>query len=130
MPGHAWNDFMDIEQTNLFNQAAKAEALERVEANANSEWKEAALKSIHYRARHFALVTANDVFDDLEHLGLFTHENRALGAVFQKAARNGWIVKTDRTVASTRKTRHAGDVRVWASQLQRETPANLLAWQT
>ena len=27
-------------------------------------------------------------------------------------------MKTDRTVPSTRKTRHSGDVRVWASQLQ------------
>ena len=61
---------------------------------------------------------SNDVFADLEQLGLHTHENRALGAVFQKAAKLGWIVKTDRTVPSTRKTRHSGDVRVWASQLQ------------
>jgi hypothetical protein len=109
---------MTNEQTDLFNQAAKEEAIDRVERNANPDWKEAALKSVQHRARHCASVTANDVFADLEQLGLHTHENRALGAVFQKAARNGWIAKTDRTVPSTRKTRHSGDVRVWASQLE------------
>lgn len=109
---------MTHEQTDLFNQAAKAEAIKRVEQNANPEWKEAALKAVQHRARHCASVTSNDVFDDLEQLGLHTHENRALGAVFQKAARNGWIIKTNRTIPSTRKTRHNGDVRVWASQLQ------------
>ncbi len=110
---------MTFDHLPLFEaRALKEEALERVERNANSEWKDAALKSVQHRARHCASVTANDVFADLEQLGLHTHENRALGAVFQKAAKLGWIVKTDRTVPSTRKTRHSGDVRVWASQLQ------------
>ena len=110
---------MTFDHLPLFEaRALKEEALERVERNANSEWKDAALKSVQHRARHCASVTANDVFADLEQLGLHTHENRALGAVFQKAARMGWIIKTDRTVPSTRKTRHSGDVRVWASQLQ------------
>ena len=108
---------MDYDHLPLFEaRALKEEALERLERNANSEWKDAALKSVQHRARHCASVTANDVFADLEQLG-HTHENRALGAVFQKAAQLGWIVKTDRTVPSTRKTRHSGDVRVWASQL-------------
>ena len=104
----------------LFEPSAldlKADGMDRVDKNANPEWKDAALKSIQHRARHCASVTANDVFADLEQIGLHTHENRALGAVFQKAARMGWIVKTDRTVASTRKSRHSGDVRVWASQM-------------
>lgn len=109
---------MTHEQIDLFNQAAKEEAIDRVQRNASPAWKEAALKSVQHRARHCASVTANDVFADLEQLGLHTHENRALGGVFRTAARNGWIVKTDRTVPSTRKTRHSGDVRVWASQLQ------------
>ena len=78
--------------------------------------KEAALKSVQHRARHCASVTANDVFADLEQLGLHPREPRL--RCRDKAARNGWIVKTDRTVPSTRKTRHSGDVRVWASQLQ------------
>ena len=111
---------MTLEHLPLFQaQAAKTEAMERVERNACTEWKDAALKSVQHRARHCASVTANDVFADLEQLGLHTHENRALGAVFQKAARMGWIIKTDRTVPSTRKSRHAGDVRVWSSQLHR-----------
>ena len=78
---------MTFDHLPLFEaRALKEEALERVERNANSEWKDAALKSVQHRARHCASVTANDVFADLEQLGLHTHENRALGAVFQKAA--------------------------------------------
>ena len=110
--------FDQLPLIDLDARSLKEEALERVDRNANSEWKDAALKSVQHRARYCASVTANDVFADLEQLGLHTHENRALGAVFQKAAKLGWIVKTDRTVPSTRKTRHSGDVRVWASQLQ------------
>ena len=100
----------------------KDQAMARVDRNANTEWKDAALKSVQHRARHCASVTANDVFADLEQLGIHTHENRALGAVFQKAARMGWITKTDRTIPSTRKTRHSGDVRVWSSCLN-QVPA-------
>ena len=93
----------------------KVDGMQRADDSANSEWKAAALKSVHHRATHCDHVTANDVFSDLELLGLFTHENRALGSVFQKAARMQWIAKTNTTVASTRSTRHSGDVRVWRS---------------
>ncbi len=103
-------------------QAAKTEAMERVEHNACTEWKDAALKFVQHRARHCASITANDVFADLEQLGIHTHENRALGPIFRRAAQMGWIVKTDRTVPSTRKSRHCGDVRVWSSRLH-QVPA-------
>ena len=109
---------MDYSHLPLFSGppiSTKEQALAQVGRNADTEWKDAALKSIQHRARHCASVSANDVFADLEQLGIRTHENRAIGAIFLKAARNGWITKTDRTIPSTRKTRHHGDVRVWSS---------------
>ena len=87
---------MDYDHLPLFEaRALKEEALERVERNANSEWKDAALKSVQHRARHCASVTANDVFADLEQLGLHTHENRAL--VLCSEGAEAWLDREDRS---------------------------------
>jgi predicted nucleic acid-binding Zn ribbon protein len=48
-------------------------------------------------------------------------EERALGAIMQRAARQGWIAPTDRTRKSIRPACHARDLRVWRSLL-REAP--------
>jgi hypothetical protein len=48
-------------------------------------------------------------------LGITTHDNRALGPIFKKAAKDGLIEKTNTTTKSNRCSRHCGDVRVWRS---------------
>lgn len=45
-----------------------------------------------------------------------TREDRALGPVFQRAARKGWIVKTDRVRPSVRS--HLSGKPVWRSLLR------------
>jgi hypothetical protein len=90
-------------------------AMEQVEENANAEFKRVALKSILSFAMNKPYLTANDVWDSLDLLGITTHDNRALGPIFKKAAKDGLIEKTNTTTKSNRCSRHCGDVRVWKS---------------
>jgi len=90
-------------------------AMEQVEENANEEFKRVAFKSILQFAVNKPYVTANDVWASLDLLGITTHDNRALGPIFKKAAKDGLIEKTNTTTKSNRCSRHAGDVRVWRS---------------
>lgn len=94
---------------------AKREAMARVDGNADQEFKRVALKTLHTYAINKPQITANDIWDGLDALGIETHDNRALGPLFTKAAKAGWIEKTNMTLQSNRKTRHGGDVRVWRS---------------
>jgi hypothetical protein len=96
-------------------KSKKREAMARVDRNADSEFKRIALKTLQTYAMNKPQVTANDVWDSLDALGIETHDNRALGPLFTKAAKAGWIEKTNMTLQSNRKTRHGGDVRVWRS---------------
>ena len=108
----------NYKQTDLFSpQIKKEEAMDRVDKNANQDFRRVAFKSLINHARHKEFITANDVWDGLDLLGIETHDNRALGPIFLKAAREGWIEKTNQTMQSSRSSRHAGDVRVWRSLL-------------
>ena len=98
-------------------QAGKEDGMDRVEKNADAEWKEAALKVVHHYAKHNPHVTVNDLWAGMDTLGLTTHNNKASGPVFLKAARNNWIEKTKETDTSSRPTRHRGEVRIWRSLL-------------
>ena len=107
-----------MEQTTLdFSkpEQLKEIAMEQVEENANEEFKRVALKSILSFATNKPYLTANDVWDSLDLLGITTHDNRALGPIFKKAAKDGLIEKTNTTTKSNRCSRHSGDVRVWKS---------------
>ena len=98
-------------------QAGKEDGMHRVAVNANTDWADAALKVVHHYAKHNPHVTVNDLWEGMETLGLTTHNNKAGGPVFLKAARNNWIEKTSETRVSSRPSRHKGDVRVWRSLL-------------
>jgi len=98
-------------------QSGKESGMAQVEQNANPEFKDAAIEAIRQAALHNQEVSINDIWPALDALGITTHENRAAGPVMTQCARNGWIVKTDRTIRSIRSTRHKGDVRVWHSLL-------------
>ena len=107
-----------MEQTTLdFSkpEQLKAIAMEQVEENANEEFKRVAFKSIQTFALNKETITANDVWASLDLLGITTHDNRALGPIFKKAAKYGLIEKTNTTTKSNRCSRHCGDVRVWRS---------------
>lgn len=95
--------------------AARDGALEDVENAADPAWLGAALQAIRRTAERRADFISDDVWADA---GLKpTHENRALGPVFQSAARNGWIKKTDRIRPSVRS--HMSGKPVWQSLIYR-----------
>jgi hypothetical protein len=95
---------------------ARDAALQRVEANADPEWLTRALKAVHATC----LSCADFISDDVWKIGELdrTREDRALGAVMVKAAKNGWCRKTDRTRPSVR-SNLAGKP-VWESLIYRE----------
>lgn len=96
---------------------ARDEAIARVDAHANPEWKEEALRAIHTLAQRAASFTCDDVWET----GLpKPHEGRALGSVMLRAARLGYIERTTEYVTSTQKGNHANRRVVWRSRLCRD----------
>ena len=94
-------------------ERAKREAVARVEANANSEWKRRVDSVIRELAAQRHEFTTDDVWERLSDYQESTHERRALGSMMTKAARDGVIVATERYVPSTRRESHANPKRVW-----------------
>jgi hypothetical protein len=92
---------------------ARDEALEQVEEHAEPDWKTLALDAVRRTCEARATFIADDVWT----VGglTSTREDRALGPVFLKAARNGWCVKTDRVRPSVRS--HLSGKPVWLSLL-------------
>ena len=96
--------------------AARDEAIERVDLNANTEWKKTAEAAVIYIARMRPTFTADDVWDHMrKHTSCETHEPSALGAIFNKLRRQGIIRHTGEFVISRRQTRHAAPIRVWTA---------------
>lgn len=93
------------------------DALERVEKGADEKW----VKAADYAVAHLALrkpeVTADDVWDVLDGMDVDTPEHKAMGPVMRRAAKEGIIERTDRTVKTRRPSRNKGDVRVWRSRI-------------
>jgi len=96
--------------------AARDEAIERVDLNANTEWKKTAEAAVIHIARMRPTFTADDVWDHLrKHTSCETHEPSALGAIFNKLRREGRIRHTGEFIISRRATRHAAPIRVWTA---------------
>ena len=100
----------------VMNPAASArardEGIAQVESGASPEWKVAALAAVH----QVALAKAELIPDDVWETGLpMPTEGRALGPVMLKAARNGWIERTDRVIHTAQVKSHRRGVTVWRS---------------
>jgi hypothetical protein len=91
------------------------DAIDRVDENAQKDWKDAARVAVAALASLKDTFTTDDVWKLLETQGYQTHEPRALGAVMRRAARNGLIESTDRTRLSERPECHRRPVRIWRS---------------
>ena len=96
-------------------QAAKAEAIERVEANAPQAWlakaSQVTLDIARVNPQGF---TSDAIWWILDACGYGNPpEPRALGAVFQALAREGLIEKTGEYRDSERSENHARPVCVW-----------------
>lgn len=93
--------------------AGRAEAIERVDAHADVDWKAAAADAVRWCALHHETFTADEVLERLAALGApGTHNLAALGPVFQRAARAGLITKTGTQRLSRLRQRHR-DLTVW-----------------
>ena len=89
-------------------RAARDEAMERVESNADAEWRVLADQYLYRRIRTGLPFTTDDLWDD----GLpKPREPRALGPVMMAAKRRGDIYDTGDMVRS--RYRHATKITVW-----------------
>lgn len=107
-------------QPNLFDMLAAIEAadaaIEQVDFNADPTWKKAADKAIRHVAVTRREFSTDDVWEVLYELAIEPpDEPRALGAAMRRAARDGFIVATDRVVRSARPECHTRPIRVWRS---------------
>lgn len=92
---------------------ARDEALSRVKAAAHGEWVEAAQNALHLAAKENEYLTSDTVWDYMPD-DVWTHELRAMGAVFKDAQKQGFIESTQHLAISHRG--HAGSLRVWRSK--------------
>lgn len=100
----------------LFDAAAERDAaLERVERNADEEWKALALSAIKRTCEALPEFHVDDVWEVGELPR--TREDRALGPQMRKAAGLSWCVKTDRVRPSVRS--HMSGKPVWRSLIFR-----------
>lgn len=95
------------------HQTTLEEALTRVEANANDEWKATAVRIVTRLAESGYLFTTDDVWGMLEAADVHTHEPRALGAIMRSLAKNGKIMDAGGYRNSTRPECHQRPVKVW-----------------
>lgn len=107
-------------QPSLFDAAAadtaRDQALARVEANADQDWKDRARAVIQELARTRVYFTTDDVWQELAKQDVETHEPRAIGALMRQAAADHLIAPTNRYEPSARPACHGRPVRVWRSR--------------
>lgn len=84
----------------------------RVTNAANDEWKRAAWTALLKARESLSELTSDDLWPLIPD-GVTTTDNRAMGAVFQRAAREKLLVATDRTRPSNRPETHANPKRIW-----------------
>ena len=95
-------------------------ALEKVESNADPEWKAAALEAVRSCAKNMPEFTTDQVWRILARTDYGTHEPRAMGAIMRQAVSLGWVKPTDQYRTSERPECHKRPVKVWYSNLWKE----------
>lgn len=90
---------------------AREAAIRAVEAAGDPEWASVALDAVYRTAERLPYFHVDAVWQDAAMTG--TVDDRAMGGVMRKAARLGWISKTDRVRSSLRS--HGSGKPVWRS---------------
>jgi hypothetical protein len=98
---------------------AKREAMDRVEANANEEWKRVMYELGVEVAKRMPLLITDDIYI-LYHTSwqtAKTHEERAMGPIMQRLAKNGIIRKSKifLPIPSRRPRLHGVPKQIWES---------------
>lgn len=109
--------------TPIFDRQAarrlRDEAIGRVDHHADPVWKKQADFAIRSVATEHAEFSTDDVWQALHDLAVdMPHEPRALGAAMRRAAKDGIIAPTNRTVNSARPECHCRPVRIWESRIR------------
>jgi hypothetical protein len=112
------------EQPTIPGLAERDEALERVERNADDEWKQAAIDAVRWLAQRRTAFTTDAVWHVMrrDYQDAHTHEPRALGATMRKAAGLGLVEPTDEHRLSTNPDCHRRPKRVWRSLIMEQQP--------
>lgn len=98
------------------SEAARDEAIDRVEGAMSDAWKAAACDAVDYVCRLRAEFTTDAVWAILDRSGTpAPPEPRAMGAIMRMAVRKGLCSSTDKTSKSVRVDCHRRDLRVWQS---------------
>lgn len=114
-----------MKQGDLFDakasQAAKDEAVARVEEGAPDVWKRQALLTVREVCGRMYTFTTDDVWEALATKGMEPSdiEPRALGAIMLNACKAGYCEKADDLPhrLSTRKNCHRRPLQVWRSRI-------------
>jgi hypothetical protein len=99
-------------------KAAKKEAMERVEANADRAWYHLMLELVRQICVDRPRFTTDEAFeryDAIEGDKPATHETKAMGPVMLRAAKLGYCRKTNTTENSNRKSCHNRPLAIWES---------------
>jgi hypothetical protein len=103
-------------QPSLFEaERLKQDGMARADANADDRWRLTTDSIIRVLAARKPVFTTDDVHEALATTGATTHDNRAIGARMQSAARQGLIEITDRVQKSERPACHRRPVAIWRS---------------
>lgn len=104
----------DPSQPSLWEALVAAdEAIKRVDENADEGWKRAAAQAVWDRSRLAVSFTTDDVMEDLDNMGVVTHDNRALGPVMRRMLNKGIIHEIGMTRS---RRRHGARIPVYAGK--------------
>jgi hypothetical protein len=87
--------------------------LESVRGNADQQWQDAAMQCLRALAATGEPFTADEVHDLMRPYGVTTASENAMGAMFNKARREGVIVSDGMYRPSERRDAHRRMVRIW-----------------
>jgi hypothetical protein len=110
---------MAVQPVKPINEGAvlRDEALARVEAHADAEWKRIAYLVLCRVAVLNPTITSDNVWDVMtdEYPNVSTHEPRAMGATMKAGQKAGLIEPTDTFVRTPRPQAHKAPIMVWKS---------------
>jgi hypothetical protein len=96
------------------SKRARDKALDAVDGGASLLWREEALRAGIQAAGELLTITSDDIAERMESWAR-TRDNRAMGPVLLKLARQKVIEPTERFIATRRISSHGSPRRIWRS---------------
>lgn len=102
--------------------SSKEEGMAKAIDHANEDWKNAVEKRMIFLLRNKRFFTSDDVMIYLNDRNIKTHNNSAIGSVFNRYAKQGYIREAG-FVISNRPSRHKAPIRLWKSNFYKKEVA-------